>query len=80
MRTADKGLLRLAAWLIMVWGAVAFMYGGAVSRYLLPMMPVAVCMAVEGLVRWHTDKLLRRTFDVYLVLLAAALCAAAMMG
>ncbi|MCM1337271.1 MAG: hypothetical protein NC187_01125 [Candidatus Amulumruptor caecigallinarius] len=70
---------RMGLWLAAVWGGIAVMYGGSVSRYLLPMMPVAVCLAEQGWIAWRSNPPLHRVFLIYLALLAAALTTAALM-
>lgn len=77
---SNRLLIRYAAWLVVMWAAVAWMYAGAVSRYLLPFMPVAVCMAVEAFGRWHNSRNLRRIGCCIFALLLIALCLAYHLG
>lgn len=72
--------VRLGLWLVMAWAVIACAYGGTVSRYLLPMMPLAVTLATQALGEWPRNRPERIAFiAVYLPLLAAALTLAALL-
>lgn len=68
-------LSRYMLWAAACFAGIAWMFGGTVSRYILPFMPVFVCGALYAAVKYYRAKSFRRFYLTYLIALAAALTA-----
>lgn len=73
-------LSRYMLWAAVCFVGIAWMFGGTVSRYALPMMPVYVCAALAALQHDRRSRSFRLFYVTYLVLLAAALTASYLLG
>lgn len=66
-------LSRYVLWAAACFAGIAWMFGGTVSRYVLPFMPVFVAAAMYAWLRCRHRAAFRRFYAGYLVALAAAL-------
>lgn len=75
-RGLRHGLLeRYVLWAAACFAGIAWMFGGTVSRYVLPFMPVYVAASVCAVLYMRHRRSFRRFYLLYLAALAAALTA-----
>ena len=75
-RGLRHGLLeRYVLWAAACFAGIAWMFGGTVSRYVLPFMPVYVAAALCAVLYMRHRRSFRRFYLLYLAALAAALTA-----
>lgn len=80
-RDCHRSLLsRYMLWAAACFAGIAWMFGGTVSRYIIPFMPVFVCAALYTVIRYRRAKSFRIFYAVYLIAVAAALTTCYILG